>query len=302
MPVISLTSSGIRTHSVAMERSELPPGEYRDSHLKGFLLHVGKPSAKNPKGAHTWNFDYWNRENIHRRLALGRLPGLSPDGARKLALRVAAEVAGGVDVFAERKAARAEADRAKSATLSAFMQRHYTAWATSHLKSGEFAVARIKVDFKAWYPRPMTQITPFLAENWRKAQLQKGKKPRTVNRDLQRLQSVLAKAKEMGVIPANPLTGIKPLRFDKRGRVRYLTAVESAALRRALVTRESRLREARDRFNEWRTTRGMKPLPQRTEEFVDHLRPMTLLALNTGLRRGEIFSFVGRTSIRSRRF
>jgi integrase len=58
---------------------------------------------------------------------------------------------------------------------------------------------------------------------------------------------------------------------------------------RELVKRETKLREARDRFNEWREKRGLKPLPQRTEEFVDHLRPMTLLALNTGLRRGELF-------------
>ena len=56
-----------------------------------------------------------------------------------------------------------------------------------------------------------------------------------------------------------------------------------------MVKRETKLREARDRFNEWRKQRGIKPLPQRTAEFVDHLRPMTLLALNTGLRRGEIF-------------
>jgi integrase len=136
----------------------------------------------------------------------------------------------------------------------------------------------------------MTQVTPFLAENWRKAQLREGKKPRTVNRDLQRLQSALTKARKLGIIDANPLAGIKPLRFDKTGRVRYLTSEESAALRRGLLKREDELRQAHERFNEWRAARDLKPWPfERSRAARDHLRPMTLLALNTGLRRGEIF-------------
>ncbi len=48
------------------------------------------------------------------------------------------------------------------------------------------------------------------------------------------------------------------------------------------------MREARDRFNAWRTARGRHALPRRAEEFVDYLRPVVLVALNTGLRRGEI--------------
>jgi integrase len=280
MPVLKLTRTRIR---------DCEPGEYRDAELKGFLLLVGAPSARNPQGARTWIFDYWNAAGAHRRVVLGHPPGLSPEGARKLAMGVAAEVAAGVDVYAARKAERQTAAKAKSATLGAFMRQHYEEWARAHLKSGAFAVERIKADFGTWYTRPMTQLTPFLAEGWRKAQLREGKKPRTVNRDLQRVQSVLTKAKELGFIEANPLAGIKPLRFDKSGRVRYLTADESAALREALVKRETKLRAARDRFNEWRRKRGLQPLPVLTGRFVDHLHPMTLLALNTGLRRGEIF-------------
>ncbi len=280
MAVLKLTRTNIRG---------LPPGEYRDPELKGFLLLIGKPSSNSPAGAHSWYFDYWNKAGEHRRALLGHLPGLSPEGARKLAMKAAAEVAASIDVYAVRKAEKEAAAKATVSTLGAFMAKQYEGWAKAHLKSGAFAVARIKADFGSWYTRPMNQITPFLVENWRKAQLRDGKKPRTVNRDLQRLQSALAKARELGIIDANPLAGIKPLRFDKSGRVRYLSATESAALQRSLLKREENLRAARDRFNEWRERRGMKPLPRRTQEFVDHLRPMTLLALNTGLRRGEIF-------------
>ena len=48
------------------------------------------------------------------------------------------------------------------------------------------------------------------------------------------------------------------------------------------------MREARQRFNAWRRQRDLKPLPERTDAFVDHVRPLTLLAINTGLRRGEL--------------
>jgi integrase len=110
----------------------------------------------------------------------------------------------------------------------------------------------------------------------------------TINRAVQRLHALLARAVEWEVLEKHPFSGLKPLRHDKSGRVRYLTADEETQLREALLGREAKLREARDRFNAWRTARGRHALPRRAEEFVDYLRPVVLVALNTGLRRGEI--------------
>lgn len=78
------------------------------------------------------------------------------------------------------------------------------------------------------------------------------------------------------------------MRHDKSGRVRYLTADEETQLREVLLGREVKLHEAHDRFNSWRAARGRQALSRRTEEFVDYLRLVVLVALNTGLRRGEI--------------
>jgi integrase len=114
--------------------------------------------------------------------------------------------------------------------------------------------------------------------------------PRSINRDIQRLQSVLSRAVEWGVLDKHPLAGLKPLKADKTGRVRFLTREEETSLRQALIEREERQREARERFNEWRAVRGREALPKREGEFLDHLRPMVLVALNTGLRRGELLS------------
>lgn len=50
------------------------------------------------------------------------------------------------------------------------------------------------------------------------------------------------------------------------------------------------MREERERFNEWRRERGYAEFPTISPNgFADYLRPMVLLSLNTGLRRGELF-------------
>lgn len=57
-----------------------------------------------------------------------------------------------------------------------------------------------------------------------------------------------------------------------------------------LVKREFRLRNDRDSGNRWRAARHKPLLPDLKQyTFADHIRPMVLLAMTTGMRRGEIF-------------
>ena len=76
-------------------------------------------------------------------------------------------------------------------------------------------------------------------------------------------------------------------------RVRYLSPDEERRLRAALEARETRRRRERQRFNAWRRRRGYKTFPEYAT-FTDHLKPMILLALNTGMRRGELFNLAWR--------
>jgi integrase len=267
---------------VAALKPGVAPFDCRDIALKGFLLRV------QPSGRKTWFYQYRTPSGQQTRLALGTWPGMSPEGARSIASERALEAGRGIDLVGRKREKRAEGSRAKQSTLRAFLDNRYAPWAQAHLKSADFQLRRIRSDFADWFDRPMHEFNEFAIEGLRQKWKKAGMQPRSINRDIQRLQSVLSRAVAWGVLDAHPFKGLKPLKTDKHGRVRFLDADEESALRKALASREANLRKARTRFNAWRVARGRKPLPKRNEGYVDHLRPLVLVALNTGLRRGEL--------------
>jgi integrase len=264
------------------------PYDVRDTSLSGFLLRVQPRSIKSPGGRKAWFYQYRTPQGRQTRIKLGDFPGLSADGARSIALERANEVGKGIDLVARKRAVRAEAVRAGQQTLRVFLDDRFEPWAKTHMKSADFQLARIRSDFAAWLDRPMSDLNEFAIEGMRQRWKKAGMQPRSINRDIQRLQSVLSRATEWGVLARHPFAGLKALKTDRVGRVRFLNEAEESALRTALAAREERLRQARAKFNEWRITRHMKPLPQRDGDFLDHLRPLVIVALNTGLRRGEL--------------
>ena len=60
----------------------------------------------------------------------------------------------------------------------------------------------------------------------------------------------------------------------------------------ALDAREKRLRVARNSHNEFLIERGRTIMPALDGEFADHIKPMVLLSLHTGMRRGNLFSLL----------
>ena len=97
---------------------------------------------------------------------------------------------------------------------------------------------------------------------------------------------------EWGLLEVHPLTKVKPSKVDHIGRVRFLDANEEQRLRAALDAREERHRQDRDHANSWREQRDYTPVARSSRRaFVDHpSKPLVLLSLNTGLRRGELFN------------
>jgi integrase len=92
------------------------------------------------------------------------------------------------------------------------------------------------------------------------------------------------------LLRANPIAGVKLSKIDVSRSPRFLLADEEARLRRALDDREEQLRRGRDSANAFRAVRRYRLLPDlRARAFADHLKPLVIVALNTGCRRGELF-------------
>ena len=249
------------------------PYEIRDTNLKGFLLRV------QPSGAMSYYVEYaWGK-----RVRLGRAETLSPAKAREEAKAVLSEVYAGKDPAAARRAARAH-------TLESFVDEVYAPWADANLRTANATVARLKRSFPELQSMALGDVTPWLVEKWRAARLKSGTKPTTVNRDLDDLKSTMNKAAQWGFLETNPITSVRRSRVDHAPRVRYLSEDEENSLRSALRDRDAQIRSGRSSANAWRRERGYPEHPMLDNcPFVDHLEPMVLVSLNTGLRQGELF-------------
>lgn len=258
---------------VAAVKPKDRPYEIRDSKLAGFLLRV------QPSGARIYVCQYTRG----KRITIGSASKLTPTQARDKAREILAAVELGADPQAERKARKAH-------TLESFITEDYGPWFKANRRTGGMTVHYLLSRFPDLKHKRLSDINAWLVEKWR-AQRLKQVKPATVNRELVTLKAALAKAVEWGLLDVHPLGKVRPSKVDHIGRVRFLGAQEEQRLRDALDAREERHRQDRDRANAWRTVRGYTLLPDlRAMPFVDHLKPLVLLALNTGLRRGELFN------------
>ena len=259
------------------------PYEVRDTQLARFVLRV------QPSGVMTYYLEY-QRPQGKQRYRLGGAEALTVRQARDLAETYAARVAMGADIQAVKQQERRDHQLANSRTLGGFIAHHYGPWVKAERKTGTETIERLQSCFRDWFDYPLHEITPLVVEKWRSDELQRGKTSSTVNRDLTALRAVLSKAVDWEFLETHPLTKVKPLKTDKRATVRYLSEEETHRLRQALRRRDSELKAARVRGNAWRQTREYPELPvYEHDAYADHVTPMVLLTLNTGLRRGELF-------------
>lgn len=93
------------------------------------------------------------------------------------------------------------------------------------------------------------------------------------------------------MIDRNPIGQLKRLKEDRLGLAPYLSTEQEDALRQALANRDRLRASARRRANKWRADRGLSLYPEiPVGGFSDYLSPLVLLAINTGLRRAELFN------------
>ncbi|KGQ20755.1 Integrase [Lysobacter dokdonensis DS-58] len=99
------------------------------------------------------------------------------------------------------------------------------------------------------------------------------------------------KAVKWGMLDRSPLSDLHLRPVESRRVVRFLNQAEERKLRKTLADRDAAMVAARESGNGWRVARGKSVLPDiGAGGFGDHLTPVVVLAMNTGLRRGELLS------------
>jgi integrase len=255
--------------------------ELRDVSIKGLLLRV------QPSGHKSWIVE-WARG---RRRTLGALSELTLEEARAAAAQAMAEAMKLGDPTLVKP-------KRQEITLDAFLADHYGPWVSGQLKWGDGAVDRIRTGFRSLLDRRVTAIDQWLVDRWWSDRIAtislKTKAPVskvTASRELAALRSALSKAQEWGFVEINPLAKMRQKMIVARKVVRYLSADEERRLRNALSGRDRGLVVARATGNVWRWRGGKEQLPELpVDGFADHLSPIVLLAMNTGMRKGELLS------------
>lgn len=244
-----------------------------DTKLTGFTLRVY------PTGKKVYRCEYARG----KRITLGKTDILTPAQARDQAKEVLANHTKGIDPKAPKKSEI-------NSTLSQFIEHEYTPWFKASRKTTK-SLDNLKHFTKAFGNKSIKDITPYLLEKWRTQRLKAGTKPSTINRNITSLKAAIAKALEWDLIESHPLAKLKLSKIDHTGKLRYLTKNEETNLRKAIDIREEKIRTARDNANEWRRARSRAEFPDlRNQAFADYMKPMILISLNTGLRKGELLS------------
>ena len=262
--------------------------EIRDVTLTGFSLIVFHSKTA------SFIFRYRNPEGQWRKYTIGKYgKDLTVPAAREIAKDKAREVKAGVDVHEEDKDRKIRAKIERQQTLKIFFEEKYKEQCLTQMKSGPSSQAwKIKHYFvDEWPELPLRDLTAFRIQNWRKVKIKEGLSHGAINRPVSALKSMLARAQEWGIIDANPLVSLKPLREDKSPVTRYLTEDEEGRLRKALDARQDKQRLKRENYITWQSERHIPPR-QSLENlmFTDFLKPLVLVALGTGCRRGELFN------------
>lgn len=255
-----------------------------DSQIPGFLLMV------RPSGTMSFVYSYRNAKGVKKRITFGRYGVLSIAQARLLVKDAAAEVARGNDPQQIKNDTRQEERSAQLNTLGLFIKEYYETWVLRQNKRGDYNLEVLNRDFKFLLSKPLLSITALDVEKWQIAALDKGLKGTTINRRLACLKAVFTRAVDLSHMEYSPLSKVKNVKQLDEERIRYLSEDEESKLLATMRQRNEKMIIDRRSANVWRTQRGYELYPVLSEhQFTDHIEPMVILAMNTGLRRGELF-------------
>ena len=204
-------------------------------------------------------------------------------GARDAVLKIRAQAREGVCPVEERRKVKVKAeenqkaqDNQRELLLRNFLEQVYIPDAKRRgMKTIDKTDQMVRSHFADFLDYRLDHITPKMIEKWQTDALAKGLKPTSINRALNPLRAIMTIAVEKEYLEIHPLKRCKNLSVQDDMKERYLSAEE-----------ETRLRNQLEKRNQEKSIR----LPPDDERiYADHIIPIILVALNTGMRRGEIF-------------
>jgi integrase len=248
-----------------------------DDEIRNLKLYVGTGGSK------VWYLYYYGPDGKKASKKLGPADKLTVVQARGLAQDVGGRVIRGESVKKEKTSPKL--------TYGDFLRDHYEPWVTANRRTGQETMQILNSTFGFLMQRPIAELSVMEIEQWRTKRLSEGRKAATLNRQVVALKATLSWALDRELIEKKPLEKLGRLsEADSERKVRYLSLDERERLFKALDEREERARAGRDSHNQWSHERERSALPSlRTLHFVDHLKPMVIVSLNTGIRQGALF-------------
>lgn len=219
-----------------------------------------------------------------RYLTLGAYGAITLTQARDAAKKALGKVSQGIDPQEEKSNLRKRANSEKERTLEHWLENGYK----ERVPDARYTEIKriLNKHFQSWLPRPMDSLTRNEAETWLRDYVGG---PSGANRRMNDLRGVITHAVKAGVLSTHPLTNTEKLKTDNNQPRKPLTKAEEKRLLEAIERREERRREERLRYIEWQKERGHETLEPHGA-LTDHIKPIILTVLNTGLRQGEVFN------------
>jgi site-specific recombinase XerD len=248
----------------------------RDTLVNGFVMSVSYGGKK------TYCVDYRKPGGKRATYKIGDAMRYTVAEAREEAQKFLSSVEKGVD----------PTEPVKKITFGGFIEEFYKPWVTDYRKSADSTLYMLKSNFGFLNDTPLEEITIADVEKWKAKRKKDGLKSSSINRRITALKAAVNWAKKRKIIQSNPILELeRQSEDDTVSKVRYLAKEERARLMAALDAREEEMRQARVSHGDFNETREYVPVRQFAEgEFTDHLKPIVLLSLSTGIRRNAMLS------------
>ena len=239
-----------------------------DTELSGFHARIS------PKGAIKY-YLYYRLHGKQNNYFLGAAEALTPTQARDLAKEKAGLVASGIDIQDVRHELK-KLEKRKNLTLRRYLEEHYYDYLVAmNPKRAKQSYMCIANTFKHLADRPLNDITAWDIQQWIAERRKLGRAPATISNAFNRLKAALNRAIEWDFLDSHNLNLVKLIRVDNT-RIRYLSEEEERSLLAALDARDLRLMSERRAVNH--------------DGYADYLTPLVMLAMQTGMRKGELLS------------